>query len=214
MSILATFGGLNIIGLPCDTVPEVPGPSSIEWDPTEVVSVSQSPFTGQSQIFDWANSRWEGHVSFPPMYRYGSDMWSAFITECRGPVNTFMFGDPKAVLPKGPATGSPVVSGAGQTGYSLVTRGWTPSVTSIMLPGDYIQVGYRLYKVVRPVNSDSSGDATMTVWPNLRDAPADGVAIQTRNCKGLFRLMTGKGNKNSVNVGAYGFAGLSITEAF
>ncbi len=69
MSIIATFNGLNIISLPCDTVPGVTQPSSIEWDEQEVVSSSTSPFTGQTQTYDWQASWWEGQVSFPPMSR-------------------------------------------------------------------------------------------------------------------------------------------------
>ena len=65
-------------------------------------------------------------------------------------------GDPKAKLTqRARRKGSPVVSGANQTGYSLVTRGWLPSTRSLLLPGDHIQIGYRLYKVLDQVISDS-----------------------------------------------------------
>jgi len=213
MSIIGTFNGRNLIALPCDVVPEVYGPSSIEWDMQEVVAANQSPFTGQVQTYDWQNSWWEGQVSFRPMERYSFDMWSAFLAECRGQKNAFSLGDPKAKLPKGSAMGSPLVSGAGQTGYSLVTRGWAPSVTSILLPGDFIQIGYRLYKTLSAVNSNSSGVATLAIWPNLRDQPADGVVIKMRNCKGLFTLKSNSGNKFSTNTGNYGLAGFAIREA-
>jgi hypothetical protein len=213
MSILTTFNGLNIIGLPCDTMPGVTAPSSIEWDPQEKVSATEGSFAYLSQVFDWQQSMWSGQVSFPPIHRYSADAWSAFILQCRGQANAFMLGDPKAAIPKGPARGTPVVNGAGQTGYSLVTRGWSPSVISQLLPGDLIQVGNRLYKVLNSVNSDASGSATLAVWPNLRDLPADGVTVQTRNCKGLFRLAKNTGNKFSTNAGNYGVSGFAIREA-
>jgi hypothetical protein len=211
--ILATFNGANVIALPCDTLPGVTAPATIEWDAQEAVAASVSPFTGQTQTYDWQNSWWEGHVSLPPMSRYASDAWSSFILECRGQSNTFSLGDPKAVLPKGPALGSPVVSGAAQTGYSLITRGWSPSIISNLLPGDYIQIGYRMYKILVAANSDSSGDATLSIWPNLRDQPADGTVIKTKNCKCLFRLKANNGNKFSTNPGSYGFTGFAIKEA-
>ena len=147
------------------------------------------------------------------MNRYNADAWQSFILEARGGVNAFMLGDPKAVLPKGVASGTPVVAGAGQTGYSLVTRGWSPNITSILRIGDYIQVGYRLYKVLNAANSDGSGNATLSIWPNLRDQPADGTTIITRGCKGLFRLSKTTGNKFSINVGNYGLTGFEIREA-
>jgi hypothetical protein len=212
MSILTTFNGVNIIGLPCDTIAGVTAPSSIQWDPQEAVAVSVSGFTGQTQSYDWQASWWEGQISFPQMSRYDADAWSAFILQCRGQSNAFMFGDPKAVLPKGSALGSPVVNGGSQFGYSLNTRGWQANAISILLPGDYIQIGYRLYKVLNPVNTDGSGNATLAIWPNLRDMPVDGTTIQIKNCKGLFSLKTNSGNKFSVNVGLYGLTGIAIRE--
>jgi hypothetical protein len=213
MSIIATFNGLNVIALPCDTVVGVTMPSSIEWDPQELVAVNRSPFTGQTQTYDWGAAWWEGHVSFPPMSRMGFDYWTAFLAECRGPVNAFSLGDPRARVPKGAPAGTPVVSGAGQTGFSLVTRGWRPSASRLLLPGDFIQIGYRMYKVMDQVNADSSGDATISLFPNLRDQPADGAAIQCENCKGLFTLKDATGNKYSTNVGNYGLTGFAIKEA-
>ena len=83
-----------------------------------------------------------------------------------------------------------------------------------MRVGDFIQIGYRLYKLMDTVNSDVSGDATLAIWPNLRDLPADATAIKCSNCKGLFKLKNTSGNKSSTNPGNYGLAGFAITEAF
>ena len=228
MSIIGTFNGWQIVSLPCDTIARVTHPSSIEFDEQEVVATNQMAFTGQEQVYDWMASWWEAQVSFPPMNRWSYDAWSAFISECRGPLNVFLIGDPKAKKPKGsvpvpvsvPAPGRlhgllnvPMVSGAGQTGYSLSTRGWTPNAENILLFGDFIQVGLRLYKVTDVVNADGSGDATLPVWPPVRDLPADGSAIITRGCRGLFRLKAASGNKHSVNVGLYGLSGFPIREA-
>ncbi len=214
--LLATgtiFNGWNIIGLPCDVAPRVRMPSSVEWDRQEIVASNSSPFTGQTQTYDWMQSWWEGQVGFASMERWSHDFWTAFIELCRGEMNAFMIGDPKARKPKGSAPGAPLVSGAAQTGYSLVTRGWLPGTKSILMPHDYIQIGYRLYSVSDMVDSDASGDATFPIWPPLRDQPADGTAIITRNCKGLFRLKNNSGNKDSVNVGLYGLSGFAIKEA-
>ena len=213
LSYLPLPGGFNLVGLPSDVYPGVTHVSSIEWDSQEAVSSNASPFTGQTQVYDWQTSWLEGHLNFPPMRRYDADMWTAFIRNLRGVSNAFMIGDPKAALPKGAAIGAPVVNGAGQTGYSLLTRGWAASVISLLLPGDYIQIGYRMYSVTAAVNSSATGAAIIPIWPNLRDVPADGTVIVTRGCKGLFQLKKNNGNKNSVNPGNYGFTGLDIREA-
>jgi hypothetical protein len=124
-----------------------------------------------------------------------------------------LIGDPKARLPKGCALGTPVVNGSNQSGYSIVTRGWQPNTRSILMFGDFIQIGYRLYKLTDTVDADGDGDATLPIWPPLREQPPDGSGIITRNCKGLFRLKNANGNKHSTNVGTYGFSGFAIREA-
>ena len=214
MAIIATFNGLNIIGLPCDLGAGVRAPSSIEWDPQEMVASGPPSLTGQVQTYDWMNSWWEAQVSFAPLDRLSFDYWTAFLADCRGGSNAFMIGDPKAKVPKGAPSGAAAVAGAAQTGYILVTRGWTPSKYRLLLPGDLIQIGCRVYKLRDQVNSDASGNADLSIWPNLRDQPADGTTIQCANCKGLFRLKNASGNKSSTNVGNYGLAGFAIREAF
>jgi hypothetical protein len=210
MSLIGTFDGLNIVSLTCDMMPCVCSPSSIEIGAMEAVAVNQSPLACAIQTYDWQASGWSGQVGFLSMNRHSFDAWSASILSCRGQSNVFSLGDPKAILPKGPATGIPVVSGAGQTGYSLVSRGWVPNIISILLPGDLIQIGNRMYKLTAPANFDSGGNSTLSIWPNLRDAPADGTLIQTRNCNRLFRLAHNSANNFGTNVRLYRFG---VTEA-
>lgn len=223
MSILGTFGGASIIALPSDTLPGVLAPSSIEFDPQEKVAQNISIYTGQAQTYDLMCSLWSGTISLPPLRRYEADAWQSFVLACRGMVNSFLLGDPTAALPKGIASGSPIVSVANQTGYSLATSGWTPSHTSILMAGDYIQIGSletlsagyapRLYRLTQSANSDASGNATLSIWPNLRDLPPQGAAIITRNCVGLMRLAQNQGNSYSSTPGTYGVSGLRFREA-
>lgn len=204
---------MNIIALPSDTQPGVTAPSSIEWDAQEKVEQNVSIYTGQTQTYDLMNSFWSGTISLPVMNRYSYDAWGAFILALRGQLNCFQLGDPKAVTPKGLAIGTPLVAGANQTGYTLTTRGWAENITGLLLPGDYLQVGYRLYRVTTSINSDGSGNAVIPVWPNIRDLPADGTNVVTRNCHGLFRLAANSGNKFSVNPASYGVNGIRFREA-
>lgn len=88
--------------------------------------------------------------------------------------------------------GTPVVNGASQTGSSLVTDGWTPDVT-VALTGDYIAFdtpsGKReLHMVVEDAVSDSSGNATLTIEPPLRESPADDEAIIIEKTTCVMRL--------------------------
>lgn len=111
--------------------------------------------------------------------------------------------------------GIPLTNGAGQTGSALVTDGWDTSVTGLLKAGDvftiagvfeinpqnYASTGRLQYFVVQEdVNSDGSGNATISISPAINDgslttvdaegntlslkayqnvsaAPADGAAI-------------------------------------
>jgi hypothetical protein len=84
-----------------------------------------------------------------------------------------------------------------------VTTGWTPSITGQLLAGDYLQIGFHLHQVCEAVNSDSSGNATISIYPSLRDAPASLTAITLVNCVGLFRL------KNNTRTWHSDFTGLT-----
>jgi hypothetical protein len=216
MPVIGTFNGANIIETPNCAYDGIIGPSSIQWDPHDIAAANQSPFTGQTQVYDWQQSYWSGTVSFPSMHRHSHDAWVGFLRALRGPVNVFLFGDPAAATPKGNPEGAPVVNGAGQTGYVLATRGWTPSAFGLLMYGDYISVttgtATRLYQVTDNVNSDASGNATLNIWPTLRDLPTDGTGIVTSNCRGMFRLKTNV--KDSINPGVYGLDAFQIMEAF
>ena len=86
---------------------------------------------------------------------------------------------------------------AAQTGYSLATKGWTAFARGLLLPGDWLQTGYRLYRNLAVANADGSGHATRSIWPQIRESPNDGDTIVTSNTKGLFRL-TGNLRKYSM----------------
>lgn len=158
----------------------------------DVVGVSQSPFTAAQQVYRYTGQFWEADVTLPPMKRADAEYWISFLMKLNGPYGTFLLGDPNGQTARGVATGTPLVNGGSQTGNELVTDGWTNSTTGILKAGDYIQIGTaltsRLYKVLDDVNSDGSGNATLTIWPDLRTAPADNTAITVANPKGLFRL--------------------------
>lgn len=74
----------------------------------------------------------------------------------------------------------------------MITDGWTTSTTGILKAGDWIQLGSgsatRLHKVLDDVNSDASGNATLSIWPSLRSSPSDNAQITVSSPKGQWRL--------------------------
>jgi hypothetical protein len=176
-------------------MPGTPGAQKITLTATNVVGTSVSPFTKQTQVYEWPGEAWSAQVALPPMKRTTAEAWVTFLTSLRGMSGTFYIGDPLATTPLGVATGTPQVHG-GQTAGSktLATKGWSHSVTGILLAGDYIQVGTgsqkRLYKVLTDADSDSSGDVTLDIFPRLREALSDAQAITVSSPQGTFRLDT------------------------
>lgn len=174
------------------SLPTTSGIMRIKWIANDIVGVSQSPFTASQQVYRYAGQFWEADITLPPMKRADIEYWISFLLKLNGPFGTFLLGDPNGGTPRGIATGTPVVNGGSQTGYELITDGWTVSQTGILKAGDYIQLGSaataRLYKVLDDVNSDASGNATLDLWPDLRSAPSDNATITVSNAKTNFRL--------------------------
>jgi len=174
------------------SLPSTPAFQQITLKPRSAVSSSVSPMTFTPQTYVWGGQVWFADVSLPPMKRATAEAWVAAIVSLNGLEGSFLLGDTANKSPRGVGTGTPLVNGAGQTGYDLATDGWTISQTGILKAGDWIQLGTgtssRLYKVMADANSNGSGQATLTLWPKLRSSPADNAAIVVTWPKGKFML--------------------------
>jgi hypothetical protein len=212
MAALFTFNGLNVISTPAS-----PAPSSLVFTNTDFSAPANNPFSGSQQIVDWQASMLSASVQLPPMSSDGGgDDWSAFLMECRGMVNAFLIGDPTKKTPRGSmlVTGAaPLVDGASQQGYQLKTKGWQANKTGVLKRGDWVQIIYRLHKVLNDVDTDADGKATLDIYPQIRETPADGQALVTTNAQGLFRLASNTNNW-SINLAAIYGMEFKIREAF
>jgi hypothetical protein len=171
--------------------PTVTGVASIGLREMETVALSRSPFTQSQQTFRHGSGWWEADIKVPPMLRAEAAEWIAFLTSLKGSTGTFLMGIPDATTPRGAIGGTPVVSGAGQTGSSLDISGATGGVTDWLMANDLIQLGSgssaTLHKVLADVNTSSGGTATLDVWPDIRTAPSNGATVTVTSCKGLWR---------------------------
>jgi hypothetical protein len=188
-------GTISLVSLPTCT-----GLKSVEFAMTDQVAIVSSPFTGQTQAQQWPGAdSWTGTLTLPPLTQDQADDWISFVMELRGMAYAFQVGDPMKRTPRGSVTSSsvPVVdmSTAGMNiagAQTLYTRGWATNAFGLLLPGDYMQVGYRLHRVLDRVNSDANGKAQISVWPSLREQPTDAEPIVLNNPVGLFRLASNK----------------------
>lgn len=146
-------------------------------------AVFTSPFTASSQTVRYPGSRWHTTMTFENMSDDESRLLEVMLARLdgmAGRVRLYDFGREPAIL-----RGNPLINGAGQSGDSVNTDGWTPNV-QILRAGDYIQVGTELKMVLASVSSNASGQASIEIGPMLRYSPADNSPIVVSNPMGVF----------------------------
>ena len=163
------------------TYPLTP-PTALEASSLSITGISAtsrnvSPFTLQTQQYNWPGQGWLGSVECPPMQRAEAEQVLSFLLSAQR--GTFYFGDYANPTARGNVTGTLTVSSATANTTTLGISGATGSFAV----GDWIQISTSLYKVVQ-VNSSSSVD----LFPVLRASYAGGTAITYSSAKGVFRL--------------------------
>jgi hypothetical protein len=197
------------------TLPTSPGLRSVEFDFSETVAIVTSIFTGQTQVQRWPGAdNLSGTATLPPLTQVQADAWISALMQCWGMANAFLLGDPMKKAPRGTALGAPAVDGSvamSAGSNTLYTYGWSASQNGLLLPGDYLQQGYRLHRVIDPVNSDANGKASINIWPSLREVPTNGTPLTLTNAKGLFRLASNQ-NKWSADYTKLSNLSFGVTE--
>lgn len=164
------------------------------------VSRNMSPFTMQTQQYNWPGQAWLASVDCPPMTRADAEAVISFLLSAhRG---TFYFQDYANPTNRGGVTGTLTVATATANASTLTFSGATGSFAL----GDWIQISTSLYKVVQ-VNSSSS----VEVFPVLRSSYAAGTAITYTNAKGVFRL-AGASTEWSIDLASIYGINFSIVE--
>lgn len=151
--------------------------SRLSFTGVSATSRNTSPFTLQTQQYNWPGQAWLGSVDCPPMKRADAEEIVAFLLKAQR--GTFYFQDYANPTNRGGVTGTLTVATATANGTTLTISGATGSFAV----GDWLQISTSLYKVVQS-NSSSSVD----VFPALRKSYAGGTAITYLNAKGVFRL--------------------------
>lgn len=178
--------------------PTTIGIESISLRAVNAVSTSQSPFTYKQQVVDFGGQRWEASVSIPSVRRDLAADWKAMLVALKGPVGTFLLGDPDYVTPRGNATSCVVTGSAGDSSVTVV-------MTGTLKAGDYIQLGSGGSSRLHQVLVDQTGDGTLEIWPSLRKEYTDETA-NLDSPKGVFRLKQSMSEWSINNASAYGIS--------
>jgi len=191
------------------SLPTSIGIAQIELRATNAVAISRSPFTFQSQVHAYAGQSWQADVTLPSVRRDLAEDWVAWLISLKGQLGTFYLGDPNAATPRGSARDADtiLVNGAVSSGNTISIDSAPASQTDYLKAGDYLQVGTQLFKVLKSVDTNVSGEATVDVWPDVRTSISDGAAVTVQNTKGLFRLSS---NEQTFSINEASFYGITF----
>lgn len=174
------------------TFPTSFGLSSFSIGLKRAVSVTSSQFSYVQQVQEHPGEAWEISGSLDLLNREQSEEYEAFMLMLGGRVGSFLFSPPGSEIPRGAATGVPLVKGAAETGRDIETDGWTPGVTGILKAGDFVQFGTgasaTLHKQLEDTDSDGSGNVTLLLAPKVVGNLVDNSSIVVNNAVGVFRL--------------------------
>jgi hypothetical protein len=175
-------------------MPSHTGIRGVQFRTLNAVAYSRSPFTFAGKAYAFAGQMLEADISLPPMARADAERWLAWLISLRGQVGTFYLGDPLSATPMGSARDADtiLVRGAVSSGGVIKIDSAPASETDYLKAGDYMQIGSgssrQLFKILTDVSTNSSGRASVDVWPNVRTSIANDSAITVESAKGLFRL--------------------------
>lgn len=162
------------------SLPDTFGFRAVKLRQVVAATADMSPFTFSQQVVSWPGERWEADVSLPSDYRGRMAPWKAFLLSLRGPVGTFLMGDPDYQTPQGTVSDCLVSGAAGEASVTVV-------MTGSLLAGDYIQLGAGASARLHCVLQDQDGSGTLDIWPALR-RDYNGAPATFENAMGVFRL--------------------------
>jgi hypothetical protein len=181
------------------------GQTDVTLRAINIVGEQRGPFNAKREIQVFPGAHWEIEVAFLPVLRAEAQRLEAFLLSLRGKAGTFRLADPYRSLPLGSNLGTPLVRVATVAGdEAVLTKGWTVSQTDALKAGDFIQIGTRLHMVLQDADADASGNATVNVWPPIRQVHAVDAPVITRNARGVFAL---DGNAVEFTRGVNGYNG-------
>ena len=142
-----------------------------------IVSVTTS---GRKQARQIDGQRFAITLNFPPMTRAEFSPIKAFIMKQRSQLNNFTVIPPIVSNAQGVALGIINVNGALSAGVTTAEiDGMATSTSGILKAGDYFRFTgqEKVYMAVEDLDSDGSGEGTLTFEPPLRTLVADNAIL-------------------------------------
>ncbi len=153
-----------------------------------IVSVTTS---GRVQARQIDGQKFTITLDYAPMSRSNFAPIKAFIMKQRAKLNTFTVIPPIVSNAQGVASGTISVDGAISAGATTCTiDGMANSTSDILKAGDYFRFAGqdKVYMAVADLDSDGSGEGTLTFEPPLRSDVANDIALVYDNVDFTVRL--------------------------
>jgi DNA-binding beta-propeller fold protein YncE len=161
------------------TFPSSPAPSSVTISSNQNTIVSTTS-SGRRQARQIDGQRFRLTAKFPVMSRTEFAPILAFIVKQRSQVESFQFVPPTLDDALGVASGVISVNGAINAGVtSVAIDGMANSTNGVFKAGDFFRFTgqTKVYMVMADVNSNGSGQGTLTFEPPLRSNVADNAVL-------------------------------------
>lgn len=186
-----------MLSYPLNT-PTTIGIESIELRAVNAVATSNSPFTYKQQIISHGGQRWGASVTIPSVHRDKAAEWKAMLIGLKGPIGTFLLGDPDYATPRGNVSSCVVTGTVGEETVTVV-------MTGTLKAGDYIQLGSGSSARLHTVLIDKTGSGELEIWPALRSNYTSATA-DLSSPKGVFRLSSNMTSWSINNASIYGIS--------
>lgn len=172
------------------TFPTLSGPTTWTWKKMNNTQTFASPLTQSVQTGVLPGARWACTATFENLQAADAASLRTFLARLQGTAGRFYMGNQPHRTIRGTGAGTPLVKGAAQTGYSLITDGWTVGTT--VLAGDFIGFngGAELRMVVTDATANGSGEITLAFDEPIRTSPNDNSAIVINDPTCIMRLVS------------------------
>lgn len=193
--------------------------AELKWALATNTQTFSSPLSNATQTAELPGARWTASVTFRNRQAPEHRAWMAKLAQLRGSSGRCYLSPSFAYPLMGVGGGTPLVNGGSQTGTSLIVDGCPNSVTGWLKVGDYFSfdngLGQRELKIVTAdVNTDGSGNATITFEPPIRSAPVDNATIEINAPSAVMRLVDDSQAAWTISAPNFGAATIQFIESF
>lgn len=154
---------------------------------------ASSAFNSKQLVSSPMSEFFQAEVTLPSRKDGGWRDTSAFLMQLRGGLNKCRLYDPYRPLRGAGGIAStvnldaPAVAGATE----ITLKNMLPSQATSLAADDMFGIGENLYLVTSAVGSDVDGKCTVSFLPPLRQAVAEGDAVNLEKPTGLFMITSG-----------------------